>query len=233
MPRKKTLPSPQTPAPTPEFAALTPQVGEDAMEALARVGESIVQDAKGSDTKDARPNKKMPRQLAALVALRAQGFDNYEIAERLGLTRLATDGRAVPDYRKLNALVARARREYGWSDLDQKLADVAVPLAVESAIRHLEHEGSALGIMEGMSTMTRATLTGVGLFKNHSAVKQETENRNTNVLRVEIVLPQLPPGDSRLGISDGSVLATPRRALVHPGLATPAAPIVEGEVVAP
>lgn len=187
------------PSPTDEYVALEPRDGEDPLDALARVGDGIVTDAGGSDTRDTRKNKKLPRQLAALVALRAQGFDNVEIAERL---------RVSPQ--KLRALVAKARKEYGWSDLGDQIAHVAVPQAVANVIKHLEYEGSAAGVLRNESTMTRATLAGTGMFKTHSAVKQESESRQTNILRVEIALPELPPGQALAAI-DG-VLATPRRA---------------------
>lgn len=210
---------PTPPPPTPEYAALAPQADESPLDALARVGDGIVQEVGGSDSRDTRKNKKLPRQLAALVALRAQGFDNVEIAEKLGI-----------DQRKLKALVAKARREYGWSDLAHKLADVAVPLAVDGMIKHIEHEGSAAGVALGRSTMIRAALSGVGVLKTHSAVKQESKSEQTNVLRVEIVLPQMPPGQDT-GQIEG-VLAAPRRALSPAAVpAALGASVVEGEVV--
>ena len=209
------------PAPTPEFEALTPQPGENPMDALARVGDAISREVGGSDDKDSRKNKKMPRQLATLVLLRAQGFDNQEIATKLGVNK-----------DKLKRLIARARKEYGWNDLGDKVAHVAVPQAVESALKHLEFEGSSLGVMKGQSTMTRAMLAGVGLFKTHSAAKVEQKSESTNVLRVEIAIPQVPPGVQGLQLAEGSVLATPRRALVSDGVpALVASSIVEGEVV--
>ena len=123
-------------------------------------------------------------------------------------------------------------KEYGWSDISDTLTNVAVPLAMESVLKHLEFEGSALGVIKGTSTMTRATMSGTGNFKSHSAVKQESKSENTNILRVEIALPTLPPGTQSLTLRDGSVLATPRRAL--PSIAddpAPAVPFLEAEVV--
>jgi predicted transcriptional regulator len=190
------------------------------MDALARVGEGIVSEVGGSDSKDpSRKNKKLPRQLAAVVALRAQGYDNREIAEKIGETT-----------QKVTRLIMKARKEYGWSDLHEQLVHRAVPQAMENVIRHLDHEGSEAGIKQGMSTMTRATVAGVGIFKSHSAAKVEQKSESTNVLRVEVVLPQLPPGVQALALSEGSVLATPRRALPAPD-STPVAPILDGEVV--
>jgi hypothetical protein len=151
--------------------------------------------------------------------LRAQGFDNKEIADRMGVSQ-----------QKVRALIAKARKEYGWSDLADKLAHHAVPLAVEATIKHLEFEASKAGVIEGRSTMTRATLGGVGIFKGHTAAKQESKTTEERVLRVEISLPQMPPGAQGAEPAIGSVLATPRRALAAATHSTSAAPI-EGEVV--
>ncbi len=210
--------SPWPPAPTPELVALSPLPGESGLDALTRVGDGIVTEAGGSDAKDSRKDKKLPRQLAALVALRAQGFDNTEIAEKLGV-----------DKRKLKSLINKAMRDYGWSDMADKLANVAVPLAMESVIKHLEHESTQMARVNGQHTMTRDVMKGVGIFKSHSAVKQESKSENTNILRVEVILPTLPPGVQALQIADGSILATPRRALAI-AESIPAASI-DGEVI--
>lgn len=219
--RSRTLLVPATPPdPTPEYEALTPQSGESALDALARVGDGVVQEFHGSDSRDSRPNKALPRQLAGLVALRAQGFDNHEIAERLDISP-----------QKLRSLIAKARKEYGWNDLGQRLADIALPQAVENVIKHLDHEGTAAGIAEGMSKMTIAVAGGLGAFKTHSAIKQESKTEETRTLRVEIVLPRMPPGTQGAGQAIEGVLATPRRALAAPQAVDPGASIVEGEVV--
>ena len=209
------------PAPTPEYTALHPEPGEQPMDALARVGDAILSEFGGGDEqKDERKNKKMPKQLAALVGLRAQGFDNKEIAERLGVTP-----------RKLTALIAKARKEYGWSDLGDKLAHVAVPRAVDNVIRHLEHEGSDMAAINGQNLMTRTVLAGTGVFKTHSAIKETRRSENFNVMRIEITMPQLPEG-ANAGPVDG-VLAAPRRAQLSGAPAAPpsALPAIEGEVV--
>lgn len=209
----------ETPDPTPEFEALEPRENESPMDALARVGEDIVQELGGSDTRDpSRKNKKLPKQLAGLVALRAQGFDNVEIAEKLGVSR-----------QKLVALIEKARKEYGWSDLSDRIAHRAVPQAIENILKHLDHEGTEEALKKGMHTITRETVRGVGIFKNHTAVKQESKSENTNVLRVEIVLPNLPSGDSGAQLTEGSVLATPRRAL--PAKTSAPVATIDGEVV--
>jgi hypothetical protein len=208
----------EMPTPTPEYEALPPRAGETGLDALTRIGDEIVQEVGGSDTKDSRKDKKLPRQLAALVALRAQGFDNREIAEKMNVSP-----------QKLRALIQKARRDFGWDDLADRLANVAIPLAMESTIKHIEFEGSPLGVIKGQSTMTRAALAGVGIFKSHSAAKQEVKKESTTTLRVEIALPELPPGVQGAEVAAGSVLATPRRALAtaNPTLAA----TVEGEVV--
>ena len=215
------------PAPTPEYDALAPRGTEAPMDALARVGDDILKEFGGGDErKDAsRKNKKMPKQLAALVGLRAQGFDNAEIAQRLGVTP-----------RKLTALIAKARKEYGWSDLAEKIAHVAVPRAVDNVIRHLEHEGSDIAALNGQNLMTRTVLAGTGVFKTHSAVKQTSKTESLNVLRIEIAGlggSELSGGSTGAGSIEG-VLATPRRAVSSgenaPAL-PPAASVIDVEVV--
>lgn len=162
----------------------------------------------------------MPREIAGLVLLRAQGFDNHEIAEKLRISKS-----------KLTRLIAKARKEYGWDDLGHKLADVALPQAVENVIRHLEYEGTPEGVAEGRTEMTRAVTQGLGALKHHAAVKTEVKKTKIQVLRVEIVAPQLPPGDQGAVSVDGAVLATPRRALPAPHPTPAAIDVVEGEVV--
>ena len=153
------------------------------------------------------------------MLLRAQGFDNHEIAEKLRISKA-----------KLRRLIAQARREYAWDDLGHKLADVALPQAVDNVIKHLDHESTPEAVATGQSLMTRTVAQGLGALKTHSAVKSEVKKTSIQVLRVEIALPQLPPGDQGASLGDGAVLATPRRALSspHPALA---APIVDAEVV--
>jgi hypothetical protein len=208
------------PAATPEFDALEPLAGESGLDALVRVGGGIVAEVGGSDARDKRKDKKLPRQLAALVALRAQGFDNKEIADKLQVSQ-----------RRLKSLIATARTEYGWSDLESKLIDVAVPLAMESFISHIEYEGSKAGVALGRNAMTKAALGGVGMLKSHTAAKQEIKSETLNVLRVEITLPQMPPGSQSPLLADGSVLATPRRALVSAEVPPAASNTVDGEVL--
>ncbi len=184
------------------------------------MGEGIAAEVGGDETKDSRKNKKLPKKLAALVLLRTQGFDNKEIADKLKVTP-----------RTVKALIAKAMREYGWSDMNDTLMNVAVPMAMESVLKHLEHEATPMAVVNGQSVMTRATMAGTGQFKSHSAIKQESKSENTNVLRVEVVLPTLPPGTA-LALADGSVLATPRRALpsVVDAVPSPAATYIDAEV---
>lgn len=165
-----------------------------------------------------KPKRKLPRQLAGLVALRAQGFDNKEIADRLRVSVVT-----------LRRLIKKARTEYGWNDIGEQLTDVALPQAVSNVIKHLDHEGTPEAIASGQHAMTREIARGLGALKTHSAVKQETVKKSIQVLRVQI---ELPPGvqGAMDAVVDG-VLATPRRALLPASSPTPAASIVDGEVI--
>lgn len=205
-----------TPDPTPELEACEPQPGETGMDALARVGDTIAKQIGGADAKDDRKNKKLPKQLAALVLLRAQGFDNAEIADKLHVPK-----------RKVASLIARARKEYGWDDLGDTLVNYAVPRAVENVLKHLDEEGSAASLIKGQHLMTREVLKGVGILKSHTASKQESRRLEMRVLRVEI---GLPPGDGASDAANAGVMGTPRRAALPTPTPAPAA-FVEGEVV--
>lgn len=210
---------PTPPADTPEYTSLTSGEG---LEPLRRLGEDLHSAVGGDDQKDARRNKDLPRELAGLVLLRAQGFDNHEIAEKLRISPA-----------KLRRLIAKARKEYGWDDLGHKLADVALPIAVDNVIKHLDYEGTDAGVAEGRDSMTRAVTQGLGALKHHAAVKTETKKTDIRVLRIEIAMPELPAGDQGMALADGAVLATPRRALLpspHPTLPASSS-IVEGEVL--
>lgn len=210
---------PDPPAATPEFLALSPEPDEAPLDPLARIGQDITADLGGDESRDARKNKKLPRQLAGLVFLRAQGFDNREIADRLGVGQ-----------QTLRKLIAKARREYGWDDLGSKLADVALPIAVDNVIKHLDQEGTPEAVASGQHTMTRTVAAGLGALKTHAAVKSEIKKTEIQVLRVEFAgVPQLPPGGgSRL--VEGSVMAAPRRALLD-GAGLPSAAPIDAEIV--
>lgn len=202
------------PASTEEFAALSPLEGETPGDALARVGDGVV------TALGVTPDKKLPRQLAGLIVLRTQGFDNREIADRLGVS--------VPTIKRW---IAKARREYGWSDLSDKLMHTALPQAVDNIVRHLEYEGTDAAIANDQSTMTRELAKGLGTFKSHQAVKSEKVKTSIQVLKVQI---ELPPGVQGTNALVEGVLATPRRALpiatAHPAPAAP--PVIDAEVIA-
>lgn len=201
------------PAPTPEFESLTPAPGEHGLDALARVGDSVAQELAVT------PKKKLPRQLAGLIVLRTQGFDNKEIADRLNITPQA-----------LKRLIKKASVEYGWNDVSEQLIGVAIPQAMSNLNKHLDHEGTPEAIANGVNTMTRETLRGAGVFKTHSAVKQETK-KTVQILKVEITMPTLPPGDQGASQVEG-VLATPRRALPDANPTSAATlPVIDAETV--
>lgn len=178
------------------------------MAALARVGDTILREVNPTDTQPdtSRKPSKMPKQLAALVALRAQGFDNEEIAARLQCSSS-----------QLKGLIRRAREKYGWSDIGATIAHVAVPQAVSNIVKHLDYEGTKAAIEAGRSTVTLKTMAGTGLYRQHTAIKQD-KTTETRILRVEITIPAAPPTDPASPV--GSVFATPRT-LVPPPVRNP------------
>ena len=191
--------------------------------ALDTLGDQLLAEVQASTNAPIPISRKKPNKRAlAVMAYRMEGLDNREIAEKLGITT-----QTVRDILKKLAV------RFGWNHLTETITDVAVPKAVSNVIKHLEHEGSPAGVFRGDNTMTLATMRGTGLYRSHSAVKQESKSEKTNVMRVEIVLPTLPPGSTPPALAEGSVLASPRRALVtSEPLALPAAPQpLEGEIV--
>lgn len=168
------------------------------------------------------PIREMPRQIRKAIALRAMGFTPADIAKRLNIK-----------LHSVYCLFYRARTKYGWDDLGDQLANVALPQAVDNIVAHLKHEGTKDAIENGQSLMTRTFASGVGVFKSHSAVKSTSQNENLNVMRIEILgLPTLPEGGSAGPVA--GVLAAPRRAVPSGAGALPPAPqppIIDAEVV--
>lgn len=154
--------------------------------------DAAVQKAKGR-------KKAMPRIMVQVLALRRKGFANEAIQIKLGLLPWT-----------LRNIITKARRDFAYDEIGRTLEDEAVPMAVENMIAHLEHEKTPAAVEAGQSAMTLATLRGLGRLKNHSAVKQESEETHTHVLRVEFSFPGAPTAG---GTPVEGVLATPRRAL--------------------
>ena len=157
--------------------------------------------ARVSEAKPATPPLQLPRHLARLVEARERdGLSMNEIAAKMGISR-----------QKVVGLFMKARK-LGWVAEDDQIVAVMQSAALDAANKHLMFEGTPMGVMQGRSVMTRATLAGTGIFKTHSAIKQESKNETTNILRVEISLPALPEG-AQAAVIEG-VLASPRRALI-------------------
>lgn len=198
---------------------MSTQVTEAVDRATAQLGGAP--DADGAAVQVRKPLKEMPRQIRKAIALRAMGLNTDDIADRMGIKK-----------RSLWSLFYRARRDYGWDDMGDQLAQVALPQAVDNIVAHLRHEGTEDAIKQGQSLMTRTFAAGVGVLKSHSAVKSVSKSENLNIMRIEIVgLHPLPEGAQDAGPVPG-VLATPRRApLAGERAALPPATHIEGEVV--
>jgi transposase len=204
-PADRVLPSNTGPGPVTELAVRRP--GELGTDTLERVGAAVLPPAPPTTKKNkgGRPSK-LPRQLAAIIALRTEGQSDTQIAERLNLSVSTVRG-----------ILAKARKQLGFSDLIDRVEHRAVPTAVDNLIE---------GLDRGDKDYTLATLKGVGVFRNHSAVKNEgapTENKNVLVVKIEMPA-GVQPGELPT-VAVGNIVGTPRALKV-------AAPVVEGEVVA-
>lgn len=194
-------------------ALTTRQPGETGTDVLARAAEKLLVD----DAVVVRPDivkarqraSKFPKQIAVIVYCRLNGMSNSEIAEALGVKP-----------RTVSQLLYRARTEYGFSDIVDRVQHHALPQAVENMTQMLE---------EGDREMTLETLKGLGVFKKHVVGKEQGGGGNGNVLRVEFALPEGVTLDSAPVIAVGGVIANPRvmnKPAAAPVPALPA-PVVE------
>jgi transposase len=199
-PLDRVLPSNTGPGPVTAISVRLP--GETGGEALERIGAAVLpaEDPNKKKGRRARSKqRKLPRQLAAIIAMRTEGMSNRDIAEKMNLS-VATIG----------AYLQKARKELHLSDIVDRVEHRAVPTAVDNLIE---------GLDRGDKDYTLATLKGVGVFRNHSAVKQETSTENRNLMVVRIEMPELTNGQLPT-VAVGNIVGVPR-----------AVKAVEGELV--
>lgn len=212
-PPDRVLPSNTGPGPVTAMAERQP--GETGGDALARIGAAVLPAAgtdldrnKAKGRRRRSSQRKLPRQLAAIIAMRTEGLTNKQIAEKLGL--------AVPT---IGVILQKARKELHLSDLVDRVEHRAVPTAVDNLIE---------GLDKGDKDYTLATLKGVGVFRSHSVGKSDQPAQdNRNVLIVKIEMPAgLVPGQLP-AVAVGNIVGVPRTAP-----ASAAAEVVEAEKVA-
>jgi hypothetical protein len=162
-----------------------PRAGETGLDALDRIGRQLLPPQKGRS----RP-KKLPRQLAAVIACRTEGMNDKEIAQALNL--------ALPTVKKI---LQRARRDHGMDDLADRVRNRAVHTAVDNLIGYLD---------EGDRNFTKLVLNKT-IFKPADKGRKDDEAAKINELRVVFEMPQLAPGQSAPQIAVGAIVGTPRR----------------------
>lgn len=184
---------------------VTPKPGETGLDALARAGTTLSPEANDLPKKRGAP-KKLPRQIAAIVALKAEdpSLTTIDIAHKLGMTPAA-----------IRKMLYRARKEFKFNDVADSLNYMAIPQALENL---------NTGLKGGDKDYTLATLKGVGIFRNHSAVKQEGGG-TAAVLTINIQMPDMAPGQVAPVVAIGSVIGSPRR------ISESSEPVIDAETV--
>jgi len=164
--------------------------GETGADVLERVAGAMLP---AEIVKEHNRATKLPRQIAAIVYMRMQGLTNNEIAEKMGVRP-----------RRVAEIIYRARTEYNFSDIVDRVQHQAIPQAIENLNDMLD---------QGDREATFETLKGTGVFRKHVVGKDGgggSVDRNT--LKVEISLPEGMSLDSLPPIAIGSILANPRSA---------------------
>ncbi len=184
-PPDRILPSQGAPGPVTALIKAGAHPGETGTDVLDRVGKQLV------PSRSKMRDRKLPRQLAAIIACRTEGMSDAAIAKALGLATGTVRG-----------ILMRARKELGLSDLVDRVEHRAVHTAVDNLIDGLDHKDK---------DYTLATLKGMGVFKHHSAVKQESSAQVSNELRVVFELPDGAAAGALPQVAIGAIMATPRR----------------------
>lgn len=142
------------------------------------------------------PEAEMKTRVAIVVAMRAQGCTWQEITASTGLSSKQIK------YAMQNAHEARL----ALAQLQHRLDNVAVPLAVEGLINVLEDEEH-----DKHYDAIRDTLYGRGEFRNHSHSLNENRNLNLN-LTVEYEMPDggKVPDVVQLTEENGLMVGRPR-----------------------
>lgn len=132
------------------------------------------------------------KRLPTIVALAGQyGWSYRQIAEYLS----AQEGQEVSSQAVRSALY-RLRKNGQLVDTEHKLAHLAVPLAIDTLIKSLEEDDTKAAL---------ETLKGMGLFRQHSAVKQEGPTK------MELQVSFVRPEGAEEQVIEGQIVGSPRR----------------------
>jgi biotin operon repressor len=180
-PRPRLLPTPGKRGPVSALATLQP--GEIGSDALTRIGAAVLP-LPGKGAGGGRP-KKLPRQLAAVLALNTEGMGVAEIAERLNMS--------AGTVRKV---MQKARRDHGLDDVVDRVKNRAIPQAVDNLIEGLDKQDREYTTLVLKNTLFRQDKTDSG------------DKGGNNVLVVRIEMPVIPAGAPTVAL--GSIQGTPR-----------------------
>jgi hypothetical protein len=139
-----------------------------------------------SSTRDRHGRIRKAKLIAAVLALRWQGFSSKQSAEVLGVSHQAVTG----------ALMI-ARKDAGIGDQIDRIEKMGVPLAVDNAIR---------GVIDGDKEYTLRVLDGRGVFRNHKSVEADIR-----VTKLEMSIKvDMPPGYDaiRQPLRQGAIVGT-------------------------
>lgn len=158
-----------------------------------------------SQTRNRHGKLRRAKFIGAVLGLRYEGFTPKQIAETLGCSHQQVT-RALTQVRKDANLDAQVKR----------LNDLAVPLAMDNAIR---------GVIEGDKEYTLRVLDGAGIFRTHQTVKGEIK-QTIQQLSVVLEIPAHLQGKELPMPKPGSIVGAPTLAT---GL--PPAQALEGIVI--
>lgn len=210
-PRLGPLPSPDDDAPADDPSAMSPYAGLSAHrreQAIIAASETLDEIAAiQGQTRDRTGKIRRAKFVASVLALRWEGFSPKETAEVLGCS-----------WQAVTRALLQVRKDAGLDDQIKRLNDIAVPLAMDNAVR---------GVMEGDKEYTLRVLDGTGVFRSHATIKGEIKQR-IEQLSVVLMVPAHLEGKELPMPKPGSVVGAPT---IAAGL--PPAQALEGVSVQP
>lgn len=152
-------------------------------------------------------DSKMRKRVAKILAMKLQGYKGPAIAKKLGMSE-----ENVRHYMYIAG-------KNGWLNASgTALTDPTEELAFNSAhkaVRNINLALDGVALPPGMQEMTIETAKGIGLFKNHSAIKNEGPAAS-NLLVVQFEMPRgqhpdppkeaLPMGGTPMNYLEGGII---------------------------